>query len=202
MSGRRSAAVVIAVLVGAIIAMAALSAHLAGQRDEATRELARSTRRLADLDSRITDLNHSSARLLAAARAAKLDAARRQPCGRPNGASAHAELVPASGPVGTRVTIVLDCMIDGLADSIRNPPYGLFMIRDFGSPLTCELLAASPGDFIHLVGGGRAVGRFVVARSGACFQGNGRTHRVTPGTYGIGVGCHACGVGTFVVTRS
>jgi hypothetical protein len=25
---------------------------------------------------------------------------------------------------------------------------------------------------------------------------------VTPGTYGIGVGCHACGVGTFVVTRS
>jgi hypothetical protein len=66
MSGRRSAAVVIAVLVGAIIAMAALSAHLAGQRDEATRELARSTRRLADLDSRITDLNHSSARLTAA----------------------------------------------------------------------------------------------------------------------------------------
>jgi hypothetical protein len=190
------------VLIGATVALAALAAHLAGQRDEAQRELAQSTRRLADLESRITDLNHSSARLKAAARAAGRDAARRQTCDLPAVTAAHAVLVPSSGPVGTPVSIVLDCMRAGLAQAIRHPAYGLFMMRDFGSPLGCELISGSPSNFIHLAAGRRAAGRLVVAPSGGCFQSNGQSHRVTPGVYLVGVGCHVCIVGTFVVTRS
>ena len=109
-------------------------------------------------------------------------------------------LVPDSGPVGTRVSIVIDCL-SGFEDQITHPAYGAFLIRDFGKHAACELIAGGPFQ-IKLVGRGRAAGWFTVGSQGACFQSGGKTRLVTPGVYGVGVGCHVCELATFRVTGS
>jgi hypothetical protein len=110
-------------------------------------------------------------------------------------------VVPNHGPVGTRVTLVVDCLLTPLSRTlVTEPAYGVFLIRDFGGPPGCELIAGGPFH-LRLVGHGRAAGWFTVGGGGQCFQSGGKARAVTPGTYGVGVGCHSCELTTFVVTR-
>jgi hypothetical protein len=97
--------------------------------------------------------------------------------------------------------MVVDCLIARFDRSeVTEPGYGVFLLRDFGTPLACELIAGGPYR-LKLVGRNRAAGWFTVASRGGCFQSGGATRAVTPGRYYVGLGCHACFVATFRVTR-
>ena len=107
----------------------------------------------------------------------------------------HLTLVPDSGPPGTRVTVVGDCF----KARRWNHGYSIFLIRGFMHPRSCEIVAGA-GPFALRVGrAGRARGFFTVPSEGDCFQ-EGYGRRVTPGVYGVGVGCHACIQARFRVT--
>ena len=108
----------------------------------------------------------------------------------------EARLTPRSGPVGTRIRIAGRCFDPALN---REIPYGVFLLRQFMHPRECELISAGRQRFrVDEDGNGR--GYLVVARRGHCFQQDyGR--RVTPGRYSLGIGCHACQVASFRVTR-
>jgi hypothetical protein len=122
-----------------------------------------------------------------------------EPCPRDPGGP-FAVLTPKRGPVGTRVRMVVHCVIGRFERSeLTHPAYGVFLLRDFGTPTTCELIAG--GKYrLQLVGRNRAVGWFTVARRGGCFQSGGAMRHVSPGRYLVGLGCHACEVSTFKVT--
>ena len=103
---------------------------------------------------------------------------------------------PDHGPPGTRVTIVGECF----EERQWNHGYGIFLIRQFSQPRECEVIGWGNPFRFRVDSRGRGRGFFTVPSSGDCFQQDyGR--RVTPGVYAIGLGCHACGVGTFRVTR-
>jgi hypothetical protein len=119
----------------------------------------------------------------------------------PLGGGPVAVLTPDHGPVGTRVSMSVGCVAGRFARSeVTAPAYGVFLMRDFSGPLGCELIAG--GRYrLHLVGRTRAAGWFTVGRRGGCFQSDGATRAVTPGRYVVGMGCHACVVASFRVTR-
>lgn len=117
-------------------------------------------------------------------------------------AQPFAEVTPKNGPVGTRVKMVVHCLIGRFErDEVTHPAYGVFLMRDFGTPLSCELIAGGKYG-LRLAGNGRAVGWFTVAPRGGCFQSGGAVRKVTPGRYVVGLGCHACVVSTFRVTTT
>ena len=105
-------------------------------------------------------------------------------------------LRPRRGPVGTRIRIRGRCF-DPRQD--YNAAYGIILIRQFSRPRECELIAGGRQRFdVNDDGTGR--GYLIVAARGHCFQRRyGR--RVTPGRYSLAIGCHACHVGFFRVTR-
>ena len=108
----------------------------------------------------------------------------------------HLVLVPDQGPPGTRVTVVGDCF----KGRRWNHGYGIFLIRGFTRPRSCEIIAGASPFRLRVDATGRARGFFTVPSRGGCFQEDyGR--RVTPGVYQVGLGCHACGTARFRVTR-
>lgn len=107
----------------------------------------------------------------------------------------HLTLVPYGGPPGTRVTVVGDCF----KGRRWNDGYGLFLIRGFSHPRPCEVIGFARPFALRVERSGRARGFFTVPSEGACFQ-EGYGRRVTPGVYGVGVGCHACIQARFRVT--
>lgn len=103
-------------------------------------------------------------------------------------------LTPKQGPVGTKVRFSGGCFPKDLDLS----GYGVFLLHDFRRPRDCELLVGGATEF-KLRADGRAHGWFVVGAHGHCFQQDyGRN--VTPASYSLGIGCHACPWGTFRVT--
>ncbi len=139
---------------------------------------------------RVQELQKDVARLRAVNANAQTCAGSRTPYGGP-----HLSLVPRAGPPGMRVTIVGDCF----RSRHWNHGYGLFLIRVFRSPRSCEIIAGGP--FSLKVDKSGASGFFTVPSSGSCFQEEyGR--RVTPGLYRLGVGCHACTTARFRVTAA
>jgi hypothetical protein len=103
-------------------------------------------------------------------------------------------VTPAHGPVGTRVSIEGD----GFTGPDWQDPsggYGVFLLRDLADG--CELIAGNDVS-VHVNGTGHLVAHVTVSSTGSCFQ-SGREERVRPGTYQIGIACHACELGTFVV---
>lgn len=103
-------------------------------------------------------------------------------------------IVPEHGPVGTRVRISGRCF-----PRHWDSGYGIFLLRQFTKPRDCEIIAGGAFRF-HVDRAHVARGWFTVAPDGACFQHRYR-RRVTPGRYQLGVGCHACTVARFRVTR-
>ena len=103
-------------------------------------------------------------------------------------------LVPGHGPVGTRVRITGRCFLRHWDSG-----YGIFLLREFTKPRECEIIAGGAFRF-HVDRARVARGWFTVAPDGACFQHRYR-RQVTPGLYQLGVGCHACAVAGFRVTR-
>ncbi|MDX6520493.1 MAG: hypothetical protein QOJ31_847 [Gaiellales bacterium] len=190
-----------ALILGAGLAAATLIAvglHLASERDNAVRALNAARTQNVRLTSQLATAERRSNQLTAALHQAQEQTQHAQSCA--GGFAPHGVVVPDHGPVGTRVSLVIDCL-RGFEDAITQPAYGVFLIRDFGMPGGCELIAGGPSR-IRLLEHGRAAGWFTVSRHGGCFQSQGETRSVSPGTYGIGVGCHACEVATFTVTRS
>ena len=105
-------------------------------------------------------------------------------------------LRPRRGPVGTRIRIRGRCF-DPRHD--YDSAYGILLIRQFNSPRDCELITGGRQRF-DVNDNGTARGYLTVPRRGHCFQRRyGRN--VTRGRYGLAIGCHACYVGSFQVTR-
>jgi hypothetical protein len=106
----------------------------------------------------------------------------------------HVRIVPEHGPVGTRVRITGRCF-----PRHWDSGYGIFLLREFTKLRECEIIAGGAFRFRvdreHV-----ARGWFKVASDGACFQHPYR-RSVTPGLYQLGIGCHACLVARFRVTR-
>ncbi|MCU1380640.1 MAG: hypothetical protein JWN29_3623 [Acidimicrobiales bacterium] len=110
--------------------------------------------------------------------------------------AAQVTLHPSSGPVGTRVSFAGD--IDPSAvPQVRNPSY-FTLIRELDR---CELLVALSDRNVRVDDSGHVSGSFVVGREGDCFQ-QAVTQPAAPGSYTLALGCHACFVGTFEITRA
>lgn len=120
------------------------------------------------------------------------------------------ELSPDQGPIGTRVTISGEVPFTEMqlwTDQWAH--LGYFHIGREFPPSTrfpdtgCELLGAVINGEIHLDPNTRKVtGSFTVPSTGTCFQArpDERTYSITPGTYWLSIGCHACQVATFTIT--
>jgi hypothetical protein len=111
-------------------------------------------------------------------------------------------LIPNHGPVGTRVEMVGYCF-RGSRWQRKHPaaPYGVSLIREIKfDGFKCELIAGGRKQ-IDVKRDGRMRGYFVVAGEGACFQST-RSATVTPGSYNLTIGCHACSVTNFRVTTA
>jgi Sec-independent protein translocase protein TatA len=107
-------------------------------------------------------------------------------------------LVPAKGPPGTKVEIFGDCFLGSWWRHWRGG-YRMFLIRGLPTPPECELIIGVD-DPVLTFSNGRAVGSFTVPSGvGSCFQ-NLYKRQLTPGTYGLGIACHACEVAKFRVT--
>lgn len=193
------------VLIGICVALGVVVLRFAHERDGVSRELAASKLHNATLVRQVSSVQRTAGQLTSELLHVKRTMKTEQSCAHSmDGPGPHAVLVPDHGPVGTRVSIVLDCLKPDFTAAIRGAitygGYGVFLIRDFAPAGSCELLAGG-AYHLRLVGHGRAAGWFTVSRQGDCFQSS-RTRLVTPGLYGVGVSCHACEVTTFVVTRS
>jgi hypothetical protein len=107
------------------------------------------------------------------------------------------KVIPSRGPVGTHFRLVGSCFPRerGLTE-----PYGVFLLHDFRRPKDCELIAGDPHYRFTIERNGNARGHYIVPSHGACFQ-HTYGRRVTPAVYRIGVGCHACLLTQFRVTR-
>jgi hypothetical protein len=112
----------------------------------------------------------------------------------PGSGPVRVRIVPGHGPVGMRVRITGRCFARHWDSG-----YGIFLLREFTKPRECEIIAGGAFRF-RVDRDHSARGWFKVASDGACFQHRYR-RRVTPGLYELGVGCHACLVAHFRVTR-
>jgi hypothetical protein len=185
----------------AVVAQAVLATRASAERDRAESALAQASGRVAQLKRMNASSRRASLALMSDLGRARRAVRQRQPCARFDGGP-EAVLLPDHGPVGTRVRMVVDCLVGRLERSaVTEPAYGVFLLRDFGTPLACELIAAGPYR-LKLVDRNRAAGWFTVASRGGCFQSDGATRAVTPGSYHVGLGCHACFVATFQVTQA
>jgi streptogramin lyase len=109
-------------------------------------------------------------------------------------------VAPDHGPVGTRVHLEGDGFTDPYwrqVDRTHGGGYGVFLIGS--APGGCELIAGSEFT-LRVEEDGHLVADFTVPGEGGCFQTD-RIEPVRPGSYAIGVGCHACEVAEFRVTE-
>jgi hypothetical protein len=106
---------------------------------------------------------------------------------------------PDHGPVGTRVHVEGDGFTGASWRDVgaTGGGYGVFLLTDEGD---CELLAVSD-PALKISRNGHLIAEVTVPAQGECFQ-SGRSQAVRPGDYRIGIGCHACEVADFRVTRS
>lgn len=107
-------------------------------------------------------------------------------------------LTPDRGPVGTVVTVQGYGFTDPFWREVASNEadgYGVFLIGR--GPGGCELIARGAYT-LDISPDGHLLAALTVPSRGSCFQ-EGRTPEVLPGTYSVGIGCHACEVGTFEV---
>lgn len=122
----------------------------------------------------------------------------RQPA-RPSGTASPGPVVtlrPDSGPVGTRIRV----------EGSEFPRYLagertviVTLNREF--PGGCGLVGGVRVISLHISKQGQLHGRLVITAHGDCFQEPGRHHAVTPGRYQLAIGCMACDLRSFLVTR-
>ena len=137
------------------------------------------------------------------------DAASRQTAGEPSCRETGPRLVldPPEGPPGTRVRFTGTCFVGPYADERQVlGAYGIFFIgfieagdpRPGAPPEACELIGGGTAKL--RIRHGEATGSLTVPERGHCFQEK-YGAPFLPGTYDIGVMCHACfGETTFRVT--
>ncbi|HEX8102799.1 MAG TPA: hypothetical protein VF533_09315 [Solirubrobacteraceae bacterium] len=114
-----------------------------------------------------------------------------------DGGPLDVRLRPSRGPVGTRIHVSGRCF--GQALDRRNGYPGPFLSRYFAAD-GCEAIAGGRST-VRANRHGMAHGWFEVPARGLCFQQRDGRHRITPGRYEVGSGCHACVVASFRVTR-
>jgi hypothetical protein len=112
-------------------------------------------------------------------------------------------LTPATGPPGTHVTIsgkLTAAQIAVWAPMLTTS--GMFeLLTDLQN---CELAGVTTNETIHLdTSTGVVTGAFVVGSTGICVQSDpdAATHSAPPGVYRLAIGCGACQVATFTLTR-
>jgi hypothetical protein len=133
-------------------------------------------------------------------------------------------LTPSTGPAGTQVSI------EGQLTSMAQVPiwsprlaggdnfFALYTDISTSCPASgelctpgpanlagCELLVAAIDPVIHLdESTGQVTGSFVVGGDGTCSQSDpdAATHQAPPGPYELSIGCPACGVASFGLTRA
>jgi hypothetical protein len=113
-----------------------------------------------------------------------------------------AKFVPDEGPAGTLVHVTGSGFNPSLANAPGPAAIGLALIRDF--PGGCEVIGGVADHPLRLRvdKSGKLTGEFVISSAPSqCFQEPGQKRRVTPGEYHVSIGCLACFVGTFRVTR-
>jgi hypothetical protein len=109
---------------------------------------------------------------------------------------------PDHGPVGTRVHLEGEGFTDSYwqsANQASDWAYGISLIRAYENG--CEGIASSENISGRIDPDGHLVADFTVAGTYTCFQRSGLPGPVTPGTWSVVINCHACGVGTFEVTK-
>lgn len=131
-------------------------------------------------------------------------------------------LTPAAGPPGTHVTIsgrLTAAQIPVWAPMLNAP--GIFeLLTDVSATCKpasgfrctpgranlqgCELTGVTADETIHLdTSTGNVTGSFVVGSTGTCVQSDpdAATHSAPPGEYELAIGCGACQVAAFVLTK-
>ncbi|MDR2983265.1 MAG: hypothetical protein LBV34_00350, partial [Nocardiopsaceae bacterium] len=66
----------------------------------------------------------------------------------------------------------------------------------------CGLVGAIRVSHLNITKHGDLAGEPVIEARGGCFQEPGRQHAVTPGQYELAIGCMACDVQSFQITRN
>ena len=105
-------------------------------------------------------------------------------------------LVPASGPVGTRVQVTGVGFVGPWSETRG---FGIALVRDLSQQTACSIIASTEHDVS--IEDGILTGQFVVPAEGGCEQTDRMHADVIPGVYRVVVGCKTCLVGTFRVTR-
>jgi hypothetical protein len=115
-------------------------------------------------------------------------------------------LTPAMGPPGTHVAIsgqLTATQIPVWAPMLATPDI-FALLRDL-SPGGCELIGVANDPTIHLDPvTGVVTGSFVVGSTGTCVQSDpdAATHTAPPGVYHLSIGCVACEIATFTLTKA
>jgi hypothetical protein len=129
-----------------------------------------------------------------------------RPC--PGGLAWCATVHPSRGPIGTLVH--LRGQIDpGLGPedtkiyihNLRADPGAVFLIRDFSSRPSCEFLGGVHAARTRVSDAGVIRGSFIVGGSAACNHSTAKAPPLSPGNYHVNLGCQACSVDEFTVTR-
>jgi hypothetical protein len=106
------------------------------------------------------------------------------------------KLDPASGPVGTRIEVTGS----GFGSDLAGQRHIIITLnREFADG--CGLVGGIRVNHLNIRKNGNLTGELVVMARGDCFQEPGRHHAVTPGQYELAIGCMACNVHSFQITR-
>jgi hypothetical protein len=114
----------------------------------------------------------------------------------PRPAGPTVTLRPDSGPIGTHVQVAGSGFDPDLASA---SVVALTLNREFTDG--CGLVGGVRIVYLHVTKEGRLNGQFVLTAQGDCFQEPGRHHAVAPGLYQVAIGCMACDVHAFRVTK-
>jgi len=106
-------------------------------------------------------------------------------------------LDPDSGPVGTRIQVSGSGFSSDLASQ---HDVIVTLNREFAGG--CGLVGGVRVKHLNIAKNGDLTAELVIKARGDCFQEPGRHHAVTPGQYEVAIGCMACNVRSFEVTRS
>jgi hypothetical protein len=122
-----------------------------------------------------------------------------QQAARPSGGASSGPVVmlrPPSGPVGSRIRVAGSGFSRDLADE---PTVIVTLNREFHGG--CGLVGGVRVISLHISRQGMRHGQLVITARGDCFQEPGRHQAVTPGRYELAIGCMACNLRSFLVTR-